>query len=93
VSKDRSRAHVVLPTEVLQEVDALVGPRHRSEFFVEAVREKAARERLRRAAYKLGGSLADSDIPGWETSETAREWVRSLRRESDERSVGAKDRA
>ncbi|MBV9281753.1 MAG: hypothetical protein JOZ41_16870 [Chloroflexi bacterium] len=85
MNRDRLRAHVVIPEDLLREVDALVGNRKRSDFLVEAAREKVAREKLRRAAHRLGGTLADTDIPGWETSESTREWVRSLRRESDER--------
>jgi hypothetical protein len=41
------------------------------------------RDRLRRAAARLGGSLASIDIPGWESTESTVEWVRSLRHESD----------
>jgi len=93
MSRDRLRAHVILPEDLLREVDDLVGPRKRSEFFVDAAREKIARERLRRAAHKLGGSLADKDIPGWESSQAAREWVRSMRRESDERRLGGNEEA
>jgi hypothetical protein len=80
--------HVVLPEELVREIDDLVGPLRRSEFFVRAAREEVAREKLRRAAYKLAGSLADEDIPGWESSEVAREWVNSLRYESDARRLG-----
>ena len=88
MNRATTRAHVVIPEELLREVDALVGPRGRSEFFVEAAREKVARMRLREAADKLGGSLADVNIPGWESSEAAAEWVRSLRRENGEREPG-----
>jgi metal-responsive CopG/Arc/MetJ family transcriptional regulator len=88
MARDR-RAHVLIPDDLLQDVDALVGPRRRSEFLVEAAREKLARETLRREAHKLGGSLADVETPGWETSEASREWVRALRRESDERRLGS----
>lgn len=89
MSRDRARAHIVIPESLLEEVDALVGPRRRSEFFEEAAREKVRQEKLRRAAHAVGGSLAGTTITGWESSEEAREWVRSLRRESDERSFGA----
>ena len=82
MTKQRLRAHVVVPEDLLDEVDALVGPRRRSEFFAEAAREKVARLKLRQAAHKLVGSLADDDIPGWETTESSARWVRSLRRES-----------
>lgn len=77
------RTHVVMPKEVVAEVDRLVGSRHRSEFVTEAVEEKLRQERLKEAAHRLAGSLAHGGIPEWDTSESAAEWVRSLRRESD----------
>lgn len=79
------RAHLVVPEDLLAEVDKLVGPRRRSEFFVDAAREKVQRERLRVLAHDLAGSLAEAKIPGWETPEAASAWVRALRRESDEK--------
>jgi hypothetical protein len=83
------RTHVVVPEDLLAEVDALVGPRRRSEFFVDAVREKVARERIRAMAHAMVGSLRDVAIPGWETPESASAWVRSLRTESDDRAFSA----
>ena len=77
------RAHVMVPAVLVEEVDALVGPRRRSEFFAAAISEKLARARLLKAAEELGGSLRDVDIPGWETSEAAVEWVHNLRREPE----------
>lgn len=79
------RAHVVVPEDLLREVDALVGPRRRSEFFADAAREKLGRERLRRVAHEMVGSLKAEPTPDWETPELASTWVRSLRVESDER--------
>jgi hypothetical protein len=85
VDRVTRRAHVVIPEDLLHEVDALVGPRRRSEFFVEAAREKVQRERLRTLAHEMAGSLSDQQISGWETPEAASAWVRSLRLESDQR--------
>ena len=65
----------------------MVGRRGRSKFLGEALEEKLARLRLIRAAEKVAGSLADTNIPGWEASESAVEWVRAARRASDLRSV------
>ena len=87
MSSETVRAHIVLSKELVSEVDRLVGPRKRSEFIAEAVAEKLAHERLLQAAHKVAGSLANVDIPGWETQESAVEWVRALRRESDEKMV------
>lgn len=85
MSRETKRAHVVIPEDLLQEVDALVGPRRRSEFFTDAAREKVRREQLRRLAHELAGSLKDEPTPGWETPEASSAWVRSLRDESDEK--------
>ncbi len=83
MSNEMIRIRVVMPKDIINEVDRLVGPRHRRELVTDAVEEKLSRERLRRAAFRLGGSLADKNIPGWESTESAAQWVRSLRRGSD----------
>lgn len=85
MSKGAMRTHVVIPKELVDSVDELVGRRSRSRFFSEAVEEKLARVKLSRAARKVVGSLANVDIPGWETSEVASDWVRASRRADDER--------
>jgi metal-responsive CopG/Arc/MetJ family transcriptional regulator len=77
------RAHIVIDRELIEEVDRLVGPRHRSEFIAEAVAKELAQERLLKAALEVGGSLENVDKPGWETTESTIEWVRALRREND----------
>lgn len=84
-----ARTHVIMPDELIEEVDRLVGRRRRSQFVTEAVRAKVERERLLVAFEAAAGSLADVPIPGWETSESAAEWVRSLRRASDRRNEPA----
>lgn len=73
------RTHVVIPDEVLAEIDELFGPRHRSKVLTDALREVVRRERLLRALAAAEGSLKDVDIPGWETSESAYAWVRAGR--------------
>ena len=80
-----TRTHIVMPKELVKEIDRLAGPRGRSAFVTEAVEEKLRHERLREIAEKAGGSLADVDIPGWETSESAAEWVRASRQADEER--------
>jgi len=78
----KRRAHVVLPKELLDEVDGLVGPRRRSQFTREAIEDKIVRQRRVEAFEEVVGSLKDdAPPPEWETSESTYEWVRSLRRE------------
>ena len=79
------RTHVVIPQDLVASVDRLVGRRRRSAFFAEAAAEKLARLRLIEAAERAAGSLADVDIPGWETPESTVEWIRASRRADDAR--------
>jgi hypothetical protein len=90
--RESIRTHIVVPRELVESVDELVGPRARSKFFVEAVEEKLARARLARIARRTVGSLADADIPGWETSESTAEWVRDSRRAGEPRPGDAPER-
>ncbi len=76
------RAHVLMPRKLVASIDRLVGRRARSRFLVEAAEEKLARSRLAGLAAQLAGSLAERDIPGWETGESAAEWV-SRSRQAD----------
>jgi hypothetical protein len=80
VSEETIRTHVILPKELVASVDRLVGKRERSKFVAEAVQRELKRRRLASAVDKLGGSLAGRGLPEWETSESAREWVRASRR-------------
>jgi hypothetical protein len=77
------RTHVLLPEDLLAEIDAAVGPRHRSEFLIEAAREKL-RRRERLALFRESvGSLAADRIPEWATPESSYAWVRAQRAERE----------
>ena len=81
MSPSETRTHIILPTELILQVDRLVGARKRSRFFAAAVAKEAARLELLTAAREAAGSLVDVDIPGWETSESIAQWVHDLRQE------------
>ncbi|MGE0544147.1 MAG: hypothetical protein AB7R89_28610 [Dehalococcoidia bacterium] len=81
--KEDYRIHIVLPREVVDEVDRLVGHRRRSKFMTEAVQEKLRREKLTAALVATAGLLKDADIPHWATPEKTSAWVRDLRQEDD----------
>ncbi len=68
------RAHVVLPEELVEEVDRLAGKRRRSQVVEEAIREK-----LGAALRESAGALSPGDYPEWSTPERTSEWVRSMR--------------
>lgn len=80
-----TRTHIVLPDELLAELDELIEPRRRSEFITEAVRDKVKNLRQIRALRETAGILRDEQIPGWETPESTSEWVRTNRQQDDER--------
>lgn len=79
----RVRTHVLLPEDVIEEIDHIAGERGRSRFLTEAAQRELNRRRRVDLAKHTMGSLQDVDIPGWETSESASAWVRELRRSSD----------
>ncbi len=83
------RAHIVLPQDLIVEIDAAVGPRGRSAFLVETARAELRRRRLLR--------FLESETPAWtadhpEPAGGTKAWVRALREEGDQslRKVGRK---
>lgn len=79
------RAHIIIPAEIVNAIDQVVGHRRRSQFVTEAVMEKLRRVKLRQAAHRVVGSLRDVETPGWETSESTAAWVRASRQMDDAR--------
>lgn len=80
-----TRAHIVLPEELLEAVDRVVGKRKRSRFVEAAIREKLSREALSAALRESAGSIDLSDYPEWKTPEGVSAWVRSGRGGDDAR--------
>jgi len=75
------RTNLLLPAELVRELDEVAGPRNRSRFVAEAVAYKLRREKLRRAWESARGSLRPEDYPHWSTPEKVVEWVREMRAE------------
>lgn len=73
------RTHVVLPDDLVEGVDALVGSRGRSRFIAEATVEKLQHERLAKAIEEGAGILDPKKYPHWSTPEKIDKWVRELR--------------
>lgn len=80
------RAHILIPGDLLREIDALVGPRGRSAFLLETARQEVRRRKL------LG--FLESERPAWkaeghpELAGGAGAWVRQLRQQSEKRATG-----
>lgn len=78
------RTHVLLPREIVEEVDKLVGQRRRSQFLAEAAEEKLTRQRRTAALKKTAGVLDPAKYPQWETPEQVSQWVHDRRVADDE---------
>jgi hypothetical protein len=75
------RAHIIIPGDLLREIDALVGPRGRSAFLLETARQEVQRRKLLRFLESDGEAWNSEDHP--ELSGGAGAWVRDLRKRSE----------
>ncbi len=84
VSKLLTRtAHVLLPLDVVSDIDKLVGKRGRSAFLTEIARDEIQRRQQREALRMAKGAWKDEDHP--ELKDGAAAWVRIMRDEAEAR--------
>ncbi len=74
------RTHVMLPKEMVEALDRLVGPRKRSETVAGLVDEWLRREHAKEVFTRLSGFVKAEDHPEWATREDIYNWVREQRR-------------
>jgi len=74
---------VILPVEVVADIDRLVGKRGRSAFITEVARNEILRRKQRNALRKAAGTWKDKDHP--ELKQGSAAWVSRMRTESEER--------
>ena len=79
----RKRAHIILPEELLTEIDRLVGERGRSAFLAELVQREIQRRNLLAALRDARGSWKAEDHP--ELQEGSEAFVERLRMENEAR--------
>jgi hypothetical protein len=77
------RAHILIPADLLREIDAIAGPRGRSAFLLETAREEVRRRKLLRFLESDEPAWRDADHPELQNGSAA--WVRQLRSESERR--------
>jgi metal-responsive CopG/Arc/MetJ family transcriptional regulator len=75
------RTNLLLPKELVDEVDHFAGARGRSRYVAEALRARLKRDRLREMIEKTAGAWSVADYPEFATSEKVVEWVRARRAE------------
>ena len=72
------RANVVLPNDLIMEIDRIAGARKRSKFLEEAAREKIKAEKLDKAFATARGILKNDSR--FSTSAKVRKYIRDFRR-------------
>lgn len=77
------RAHVVIPSELVKEIDEAVGQRKRSQFLVAAAERELQRLKQRAAIERCAGGWRKHRHP--ELAEGSTPFVKKLRQESDRR--------
>ncbi len=75
------RAHILLPHDLVKEIDSIVGPRGRGAFLVETAREAVRRRKRLRFLESDTAVWRDADHP--ELARGAGAWVQELRQESE----------
>ncbi len=75
------RAHIILPMDIVKEIDEIAGSRGRSAFLVDLARREIKRRRLLKLFARDEPIWRDEDHP--ELRAGASEWVRQMRRESE----------
>src|SRR5262249_36359120 len=73
------RTHVVIPEQLVKDIDTLVGSRQRSVFLVQAAEEKLMRYRQLKAIESAAGTWKDKDHP--ELKRGAAKHVSKMRRQ------------
>ena len=79
----KKRTHVVVPEELVREIDRLSGKRKRSWFITQAVRKELQRLNFLKAVKETAGAWKGEDHP--EFKKGVDNWVRSLREEDEKR--------
>lgn len=77
------RTNVVLPDNLVAEIDRIAGARKRSEFIAEAARERIEREKLEKAFGEARGILKDD--PRFSTSAKVHKYIRDFRKKNSVR--------
>ncbi len=75
----KTKAHLVIPHDILEEVDQIAGKRRRSSFIVEATREKLQRERFLKTLDETHGAWSDKNHPELKTTKDIEQFIRDKR--------------
>ncbi len=74
-----SKNHLVIPPEVLEEVDKIAGKKKRGLFMTEATREKLGKERFLKTLEETHGTWTDPNHPELRTKKDMECYMREKR--------------
>ena len=77
------RTHIVIPEQLAEEIDTLVGKRGRSSFLTEAAWKEVRRLRMLNALEDASGAWRDKDHP--ELRGGAAKYIEKIRKEDEKR--------
>jgi metal-responsive CopG/Arc/MetJ family transcriptional regulator len=77
------RTHIVIPQDLVSEIDAVVGKRGRSQFLTAAARKELRRLKTLGALEQAAGAWSDKDHP--ELKAGASKWISLLRQDDEKR--------
>jgi hypothetical protein len=75
----KTKAHLVLPRDILEEVDQIAGKRKRSSFIAEATREKLQKERFLRILEETQGAWRGKNHPELKTAKDIERFIGNKR--------------
>lgn len=78
---EKRRTHIVLPKEMVDQIDSLVGKRGRSKFIEEALVLPLINAHQRKVFSEFTDFLDPADYPEWSTPEKISAWVRAQRQQ------------
>ena len=79
----KKRTHVLVPKELVEEIEKLFGKRKHSWFITQAVKKELRRLNFLEAVKETAGAWKDGDHPEFKKGSDS--WVRSLREEDKKR--------
>ena len=84
----KTKAHLVFPQSILEEVDQIAGKRKRSLFIVKATQEKLEKERFLKTLDETKGAWTDNHHSELRTERDMEEYLRGKRSSYRRRSKG-----
>jgi len=80
-----SKTHIILSSDLVEELDKIVKRRKRSQFIMEAVREKLERMKLEIALEQAAGAWKGNNHPDLKTQKDINRYLKSVRSLTQER--------